>query len=85
MVYDGKIVSPRAIRYLKSHAIVHVVDKLTGGGRKKNQRKMDQTQNDQSGSSSSEADVFTEVVEKCGWSNELQQAMLKMDDDRSKR
>ena len=42
VVHDGKIVSPRAIRSLKNHAIVHVIDKLTGGGKKKNQRKMDQ-------------------------------------------
>ena len=28
VVHDGKIVSPRAIRYLKCHAIVHVVDKF---------------------------------------------------------
>ena len=81
VVYDRKIVSPRAIRYLKSHAIVHVIDKLTGGGKKKNQRKMDQIQNDHSGSSSSEADVFSELLEKCGWSDELYQAMLKVDDD----
>ena len=30
-VYDGKIVRPEAIRHLKNHATVHVVDKLTGG------------------------------------------------------
>ena len=81
VVYDGKVVSPRAIKYLKNHAIAHVVDKLRGGGRKKNQRKMDQTQNDQSGSSLSEADMFSELLEKFGWSNELYQAMLKVDDD----
>ena len=64
VVYDGKIVTPEAIGRLKDHAIVQVVDKLTGGGKKKNQRKSNQTESDQSGSSSSEADVFYELMEK---------------------
>ena len=29
-VYDRKIVSPAAIGHLRNHAIVHVLDKLTG-------------------------------------------------------
>ena len=64
VVYDGKIVRPEAIGRLKDHAIVQVVDKMTGGGKKKNQRKSNQTQSDQSGSSSSEANVFYELMEK---------------------
>ena len=64
VVYDGKIVTPEAIGRRQDHAIVQVVDKLTGGGKKKNQRKSYQTQSDQSGSSSSEADVFYELMEK---------------------
>ena len=88
--YDGKIVSPRAIGHLRNHAIVHVVDKLTGGGKKKNQRKANQTQSDQSGSSSSEADMFCALMEKScrtgeGWNDDLYQAMLKMDDDTIQR
>ena len=39
VVHDGKIVRPEAIGHLKNHAIFQVVDKLTGGGKKKNQRK----------------------------------------------
>ena len=41
----------------------HVVDKWFGGGNKKNQRKTNQTQCDQSGCSSSEADMFSELME----------------------
>ena len=29
-VYDGKMVRPGAIRHLRNHPIVHVVNKLTG-------------------------------------------------------
>ena len=86
VVYDGKIVTPEAIGRLKDHVIVQVVDKLTGGGKKKNQRKSNQTQSDQSGSSSSEADVFYELMEKNfgtgeGGIDNFFQALLKMDDE----
>ena len=88
-VYDGKIVSPAAIGHLRNHAIVHVLDKLTGGGKKKNQWKTNQTQSGQSGSSS-EADMFYELMEKScrtgeGWNDNLFQAMLKMDDDTTQK
>ena len=42
---------------------LHVLDKLTGGGKEKNQRKSIQTRSDQSGSTSSEADVLYELME----------------------
>ena len=60
VTYDGKIVRPKTIKHLKNRAFVHVVDKLSGGVKKKNQRKSNQTQDDQSGSSSSESDMFFE-------------------------
>ena len=36
-VYNGRIVTPETIKHLKNHAIVHVVNRLQGGGKKKGQ------------------------------------------------
>ena len=35
VVYDGKIITPGSIKQLKNHNIVRIVDKMMGGGRKK--------------------------------------------------
>ena len=40
-VHNGRIVTPETIKHLKNHAIVHVVDRLQGGGKKKGQKKQD--------------------------------------------
>ena len=68
---------PVSIKHLKDHAIVHVVDKLTGGGKKKAQRKSNQTQSDQSGSSLSETDMLFELVQSnCKMDDEVTQGMM---------
>ena len=42
-VYKGRIVSPETIKHLKNHAIVHIVDRFQGGG-KKGQKKQDKVE-----------------------------------------
>ena len=81
VIYDGKIVRPETIKHLKNHAIVHVVDKLSGGGKKKSRRKSNQTHSDQSGSRSSETDMFFELMQRnCEagemWNEDLFQTLL---------
>ena len=71
-VHHGKIVRPVAIGH-KNHAVVQVLDKLTGGGKKKT-NETNQTQSGHSGSCSSEADTFFELMEKTcrtgkGWND----------------
>ena len=53
-----------AVQHLRNNATVHVVDKMSGGGKKKSQNKSNQSQSDESGSSSSEPDMFFELREK---------------------
>ena len=61
-VYNGRIVTPETIKHFKNHAVVHIVDRLQGEG-KKGQKKQDE-----GGTSSSEsdafADMFLELIQK---------------------
>ena len=59
-----KALTSETVKHLKNHAIVHIVDRLSGGGKKKGQRKQRQAQEDQSGSSLSEADMLFEVMQR---------------------
>ena len=40
-IYYGRVMTSEAIKHLKNHAIVHIVDKLPGGGKKKGQKEQD--------------------------------------------
>ena len=52
-ISNGRVMTSEAIKHLKNHAIVHIVDKLPGGGKKKGQKKQDKGE-----TSSSESDAF---------------------------
>ena len=62
-VYNGRIVTPETIKHLKNHAIVHVVDRLQGGGKKKGQKKQDKIETSSS-ESDAFADMFIELIRK---------------------
>ena len=66
VVHGGKTMDPGAIGQLRTTATVHVEDKMAGGGKKKGPRKSSQSQSDQGApdKSSSEADMFFELMEK---------------------
>ena len=75
VVHGGKILNPGAIGHLRNNAIVHVVDKMPGGGKKGSDR------------SSTEADMFFELMGRScktgeiGWDEDFFQQMFKFDDD----
>ena len=58
VVHGGKIMNPGAIGHLRSNAIVHVLDKISGGGKKKGQRKSNHSPSDQGVS----ADLIEQVL-----------------------
>ena len=56
VLYDGKIMTPGAIKQLKNHTIVRIIDRMMGGGKKKSQK-----QNKEKTTSSSESDALQEM------------------------
>ena len=83
----GKIVDLEVIGQLRDNAIVHVVKKMPGGGKKKGPRKSSQSDRGAHDKSSSEADVIVGLMEKdCrigrrGWNEGVVGKMLELDDD----
>ena len=65
----------------KNHAIVHIVDRLPGGGKKKGQKKQNK---DETSSSESDAfaDMFLELIQKDNrQGNNFLQALMQMDEE----
>ena len=62
-VHKGRIVTPETFKHLKNHAIVHIVDRIPGEGKKKEQK---QQNNGETSSSESDtlADMFFELIQK---------------------
>ena len=58
MVYDGKIMTPRSVKQLKTHTIARIVDRMMGGGKKKGQKKQDKEET----TSFSESDALQDMV-----------------------
>ena len=85
-VHGGRVMDSKAIEQLKDEAIVHVVDKMPGGGKKKSTKKSSPI--DQSTpASSSDADAIFELMDanskmgRKGWNEGLIGKMLELDDD----
>ena len=79
-VYNGRIVTPETIKQLKNHAIVHVVDRLLGGGKKKGQKKQDKGE-----TSPSESDAFADMFLELIWKDSRQgnsffQTLMQLDE-----
>ena len=80
-VHNGRIVTPGTIKQLKNHAIVHIVDRLPGGGKKKGQKKQNK---DETRSSESDAlqDMFIEMIQKDnGQGNNFFRTLMQMDEE----
>ena len=87
IVHCGKIMDLEAIGQLRDNAIVHVVNNMPGGGKKKGPRKSSQSDRGAHDKSSLEADVNVGLMEKdCrigrrGWNEGVIGKMLEQDDD----
>ena len=80
-VHNGRIVTPETTKHLKNHAIVHIVDRLQGGGNMKGQKKQDK-----GGTSSSESDavgdMFLELIQKdTRRGNNFFQTLMQLDEE----
>ena len=74
-IHNGRVVTPETIKQLKNHAIVHIVDRFPGGG-KKGQKKQNK---DETSSSESDAlqDMFIELIQKdSGQGNNFFQTLM---------
>ena len=86
-VHGGKIMDLGAMGQLRNNAIVHVVDKMPGGGKTNGPRKSSQSDQGAPDMSSSAADVVFDLMEKgyrsgrIGWDEGLIGKVLKLDDD----
>ena len=79
-VYNGRIVTPETIKQLKNHAVVHVVDRLQGGGKKKGQKKQDKGETSSS-ESDAFADMFLELIRKDSrQGNSFFQTLMQLDE-----
>ena len=80
-----RIMKPKRIDQLRSNAVVHVVNKMPGGGRKKDRRKTTQADQNSTEKSSSEVDMAFAVMEADsrsggnGWNENLIQKMMELD------
>ena len=83
----GRLLNSERISQLKDNTIVHVVNKLSGGGKRKDRKKaiqMDQSSTDKSSSEIDTAFAMREAYSKSGrngWNEDLIQKMMGLDDE----
>ena len=87
MVHGGKIVKSEEIDRLKDNTVVHVVNKMPGGGKRKDRKKMSQTYQSSTDKSSSEVDMAFAIMGadsksgRNGWNENLIQKMMGLNDE----
>ena len=80
-VHNGRIMTSETIKHLKNHAIVHIVDTLPGGGKKKGQKKQNKGETSSS-ESDTLADMLFELIQKGNHQdNNLFQILMQMDEE----
>ena len=80
-IHNGRIVTPETIKHLRNHAIVHIVDRLQGGGKKEGQKKQDKGETSSS-ESDAFADMFLELIQKDNrQGNNFFQTLMQLDEE----
>ena len=81
VIHNGQVLTPEAVKHMKNRALVHVVDKLPGGGKKKGQRKQSQAHHNKVETSSSESVMFFAMIQKGGHKgDDLLQTLMQVDE-----